>query len=71
MLQERVFGMVKVGDEDVEAPGNSPWRVLCHPPSSDHLTTPKLQLRPYSLFSVAKTDDKPHFCFLIAVLDRH
>lgn len=32
------------GDEDVEAPGNSPWRVLCHPQSSDHLTTPKLQI---------------------------
>ncbi|KAJ5383645.1 hypothetical protein N7517_001556 [Penicillium concentricum] len=35
--------MVKVGGEDVEAPGNSPWRVLCHPPSSDHFTTPKLR----------------------------
>ncbi|KAJ5090059.1 hypothetical protein N7532_008743 [Penicillium argentinense] len=31
-----------VDGELQEVPGNSPWRVLCHPPSSDHLTTPKL-----------------------------
>ncbi|KAJ5594978.1 uncharacterized protein N7459_001186 [Penicillium hispanicum] len=37
--------MREVGTEDElqEVPGNSPWRVLCHPPSSDHLTTPKLR----------------------------
>ena len=34
---------LKVRMELQEVPGNSPWRVLCHPPSSDHLTTSKLR----------------------------
>ncbi|KAJ5453049.1 hypothetical protein N7445_001232 [Penicillium cf. griseofulvum] len=66
--------MVKVGGEDVEAPGNSPWRVLCHPPSSDHFTTPKLRSDDFTT-STRKDglQSRSTYCFAFQSihLDRH